>query len=91
LKKRCWDLIKKSLSEFKERVRNRVGLAIVGAFALVIALAWNEAIKAVVYDILAHFNVAGTTYYYQLAAALLTTVICVAGIMYFSRWSEAKK
>jgi len=83
-------LFKQRLSEFQERVRNRIGLALVGAFALVIALSWNEAIKAVVTDILNYFNVTGTTFYYNLIAAILTTVICVLGIMYFSGWSEKK-
>ncbi len=79
------------ISAFKARVRNRTGLAVVGAFALVIALAWNEAIKEVVKDILAYFNVTGTTYYYKVLAAIATTIICVLGIMYFSRWGEGEK
>ena len=84
-------MITSRLGEFQKRARNRTGLAIVGAFALVIALAWNEAIQEIVKDILAYFNITGTTYYYKILAAIATTIICVAGIMYFAKWSEADK
>ena len=84
-------LIKQRLTKFQKKARNRTGLAVVAAFALVIGLSWNEAIKALVNDILIKLEVTGTTFYYKIIAAILTTIICVAGIMYFSRWSEAEK
>lgn len=81
-------MIGKRLSEFRGNVRKNMGLAIVGAFALVIGLSWNEAIQEIVKDILAHFDITGAAAQYKTIAAVLSTIICVAGIMYFSRWSE---
>ena len=84
-------MLNRSISNFRKNVRRNTGLAITGAFALIIALTWNDAIKAIVEDLLSYLDVTGTTYYYPLIAALITTIICVTGIMYFSKWSEDKK
>jgi len=84
-------MVAEKLREFEKRVKNRVSIALAGAFALVIALSWNEAIKEVVSDIIGYLNIVGPTYYYKIIAAIITTIIGVLGIMYFSKWSEDGK
>lgn len=91
VKTRDPSVIKRRITTFGRRVRKDTGLAIVGAFALVIALTWNEVINATVRDLLRYLDVTGNTSHFRVLAALITTIICVAGIIYFSKWSEAER
>lgn len=79
-----------SATAFKQHIRKNVATAILAAFAFIMALVWRDAIQDVVKDILAYLDVTGTTSQYKIIAALLTTIICTVGIIYFSRWSEKK-
>ena len=77
-------IMKKRLSRFselKKEVNNRMFLSISAAFAFVIALSWNEAIKSSVDYILSILSIETTTYLYKILAAVLVTIICVLGIM----------
>jgi len=76
--------------DFAKNVRNRIGLAVSSAFALVIGLVWLDVINAIVKDIIDYFKLTGTGLVVKIVAATLTTVICVVGILYFSKWSEKK-
>ena len=75
---------------FVKRVRDRTALAVTSAFALVIGLVWLDVIKSVVEEVISYFGLTGSGLSIKVLAALLTTVICVIGILYFSRWSEKK-
>jgi len=86
--KNPYDFVKGQATGFHVRVRDRVGTAIVAAFAFVIALVWKDVIRDIVNKIVESVGIAGDTYIYQIMIAVLTTTICVIGIMYFSKWSE---
>ncbi len=81
----------KPAASFVKSVRKNIGIAIVGAFALVIALVWNETIREGVNSLMASLNIPQETYLFKLLAAVIVTVICVIGILIFSRWAEKKK
>ncbi len=74
--------------EFKKDVKSRMGLAIGAAFALVIGLSWNEFIKESVTQLVGYFGLTGTALWLKLIAAVITTILCVIGIKYFSKWGE---
>ncbi|MBW2970088.1 hypothetical protein KY309_02960 [Candidatus Woesearchaeota archaeon] len=77
--------IVKKAKEFEHEVKNRMFTAIAAAFALVIALSWNDFIKGVVTKIVQSLGLTNETWIFQLIAAVLTTIICVLGITYASR------
>jgi hypothetical protein len=74
--------------KLQKEVRARTGLAIAAAFALVIGLSWNEFMKEAVMRLVLYFGLDGHTLWLKLTAAILTTIICVIGISYFSRWGK---
>jgi len=76
--------------EAKRRIRNRIAGAITAAFAFVIALVWRDVIRDAVDQITKRAGLEGTGYIYALITALFVTVICVIGIMIFSRWEDKK-
>lgn len=59
--------------------------AIAAAFGLVIALSWNEFIKEAVTNIVDALGLTGQAVWLKLAAAVITTLICVVGIKVFSK------
>lgn len=73
---------------FKKDVKARMGLAIAAAFALVIGLSWNEFIKEGVTRLITYLGVTGQELWLKLLVAVLTTILCVIGIKYFSKWGE---
>jgi len=75
-------------NEFKKDVKSRMGLAIAAAFALVIGLSWNEFIKEGVTRLITYLGVTGQELWLKLLVAVLTTILCVIGIKYFSKWGE---
>ena len=83
-----YDFMKDKASDFNKRVRDRTGTAIVAAFAFIIALVWRDVIQEIIKKTIVHFGISGSTYIYQILLASITTIICVLGIMYFSKWSE---
>lgn len=58
------------------------------ALGLVLALAWQDALKAVTDEILDALGVLGSGYSYKIAAAVIITIICVVGIAQVSKWSK---
>jgi hypothetical protein len=81
----------KQVSALQSDVRKNTATALLAALAFVMALVWRDAIQEIVNDILAYFDIVGTTAKYKVIAALITSVICSIGIIYFSRWGEKKK
>jgi hypothetical protein len=81
---------KEGVRKFEKEVRNKSTTAILAAFAFVIALTWTDAIKQFVTDIIDVLGITGSSLFLKTVIALITTVICVIGILFFSRWSEKK-
>ncbi|MDD5163341.1 MAG: DUF5654 family protein [Candidatus ainarchaeum sp.] len=76
--------------EFHREVKKTIVTAVTTAFALVIALFWQDAIKTGIEDITAFLGLSGETYIYKIITAAIVTIICVFAIMYLSRWQEKK-
>ncbi len=75
-------------NNIRKEFRNRMFIAISSAFALVIALTWNDAIRGAVDKLLEIMNVQTTTYLYKIIAAIIITFICVIGILIASKRTE---
>ena len=73
--------------EIHREIRNRTSTAIATAFALTIALVWKDIITEFINVIV---KVHSSTFMMKVAIAVLTTVICVIGIMYASQFGEKK-
>ena len=77
--------------EVKQEVKKNVTTAILAAFAFIIALVWGDVIKGAVDEVVRIANIAGTGYIYTMISAFFVTIVCVIGIMFFSRWGEKKE
>lgn len=78
-------MVIKKVKALQGVLKKRINLALVAAFAFVIALAWNEFIRQGVGAIVDAVGLTGQTWFLQLIAAIVTTFVGVIGIMYFSR------
>ena len=74
----------------KSEIRKNTATAILAAFGFIIALVWKDVITQGVDALIKLLNLTGSGYMFTIISALITTVICVIGIIYFSRWSEKK-
>jgi hypothetical protein len=72
-------------------MRKQVTLAVSAAFALVIALTWNDTIKKIVDSFVIRLSLPETVYMHQIAVAAVVTAICVSGIIINSRFSVKKE
>lgn len=70
----------------KKEVRKHIITAITAAFGFLIALAWRDAIAAWVNALVENFNVSEG--WYKFVAALIITIIGVAGIILISKLEE---
>lgn len=82
---------KKTSTEFTKEMQKRTGTAVITAFALVIALAWQDAIKSIVDTTIASLNITNVatlikiTLFYKVVIAILITIVCVLGIFLISK------
>jgi len=76
--------------QVKDKARDKIAAAIVAAFAFIMALVWRDVIKEFVDKIVEGAGVNGSGYLFTLISAFVTSIICVLGIMYFSKWSDKK-
>ncbi len=74
----------------QHEIRQNTTKAILAAFAFIIAFVWRDAIKAGVNAMIEKAGITGSGYIYEIITAIIITVICVLGIMFFSRWGEKK-
>ncbi len=74
--------------KFRNEFRSNIAKAVLAAFGFLIALVWRDVIKDGVDRIIQILSLNGDGFTFQLITATVTTVICVIGIIYFSRWSE---
>lgn len=71
---------------FKKEVRNHIKTAILAAFGFIIALTWRDAIQEAVNSMVVKLGVEGSAYLYHIYTAIIITIVCVVGIILFSRW-----
>ena len=83
--------VKGAVHHVRNELRNRTSQAIITAYALIIALAWQDAIKEVVTRIADIFQVPQNLYFYKIISALFLTLICVIGITIVSRSLDKEK
>ena len=93
LHKKVLEKAHRATSHFKSEVRSKTGTAITTAFALVIALAWQDVIKQTITKILEGMQLSSTelvkmTLLYQSITAIAITLVCVLGIIISTRWSS---
>ena len=72
----------------QQEIRKNISTAILAAFGFMIALVWRDVIQQGVNILIEITNLKGVGFIYTFVTALITTVICVVGIIYFSRWGE---
>jgi len=75
------------IKQLRKEIRKHVTIAVSGAFALIIALTWNDTINKIVDSFVTRLGIPETAYGYQIIISLIVTVICVAGIIVASRYS----
>lgn len=93
LHKKAIERAGRAVSTFKSEVRSKTGTAITTAFALVIALAWQDVIKETVNRIIENLQLSATeivkmTLLYKSITAIAITLVCVLGIILATRWSN---
>lgn len=71
-------------------VKKNIATAILAAFGFMIALVWRDVVKDGVTKLIEMSGANGDGFWFSIITALITTMICVVGILYFSRWSEKK-
>lgn len=81
------DKAKRSTETFKSEFKKQIITAITAAFALIIALAWQDAIKEWITAFVARIGIqTQNLYLYKIYVAIAITLICVVAIILFSRW-----
>jgi len=81
----------KMQSEFMGSFKGHLITAITAAFALVIALSWNDAIRQGVDQLIANWGISGTSYLIKIFSALIVTTIAVFGIYLVSKLDKKKE
>lgn len=84
------DKLLSGMKKVKQEIRKNISNAILAAFGFMIALVWRDVVKGGVERLITYSNLNGDGYMFTLITAVVTTLICVIGIIYFSRWSEKK-
>ncbi len=82
--------VQKQTTDFILKVRKNTATAVLAAFAFVMALVWRDAIQQGVNKAVAVFNLPEESYLFSIIAALIVTIICILGIVVFSKWAEKK-
>ena len=90
-KKKKFTMVEEKTNKFKSEVRKNITTAILAAFAFIIALVWRDAIQEGVDKLIISFGLFESLYFYKFVVALLVTLICVAGILIFSRYAEKEE
>jgi hypothetical protein len=79
--------VKELTKELRQSFRNNIITAVLAAFGLIIALVWKDVIQAGVDLLVLNFGLTLSADLISKAiAAMLVTLICVIGILIFSKW-----
>lgn len=73
-----------------KEVKKSIATAVLAAFGFMIALVWRDVVKEGVAKLIEMSALAGDGFTFTIITAFVTTIVCVIGIVYFSRWSEKK-
>ncbi len=84
------DKLFSGVKRVKQEIRKNMAKSILAAFGFMIALVWRDVVKGGVERLITYSNINGDGYMFTLITAVVTTIICVIGIIYFSRWGEKK-
>ena len=82
--------VSQTYAKVQHEIRKNIATAILAAFAFIIALVWRDAIQSGVNKLTEYLKISSTGYVYNIITALVVTIICVLGIMFFSKWGEKK-
>ena len=82
--------VSQTYTKVQHEIRKNIATAILAAFAFIIALVWRDAIQSGVNKLTEYLKISSTGYVYNIITALVVTIICVLGIMFFSKWGEKK-
>jgi len=82
--------MKNKKQEFKKEFKKQLAIALLAAFAFLIALSWRDFISEIVNKIIIFFGIQGQTYIVKFIAALIITIIAVIGILIFSKYNSDK-
>ncbi len=82
------DKLLQASRKLNKEIRSNTGKAILAAFGFMIALVWRDVVQGGVQKLIDYLSLSGDGFAFQVITAVITTVICVLGIIYFSRWSE---
>jgi len=80
--------IKEAASKFQKEVKKNIGSAVLAALAFIIALVWRDAIQENVHKLVGVLGLTESMHLYKIIVAILVTVICVAGILFLSKWNK---
>ena len=75
-------------ARLRKEIRSNTAKAILAAFGFMIALVWRDVVQEGVNRLIEFFSMSGDGFTFQIITAVITTIICVIGIVYFSRWGE---
>ena len=84
------DKLLSGVKKVKQEIRKNIAKSVLAAFGFMIALVWRDVVKDGVGRLITYSDLNGDGYIFTLITAVVTTLICVIGIIYFSRWSEHK-
>jgi len=71
--------------EIKVKTGNYIIKSILSALAFVIALSWRDAIRKTIDAFVVLLGIPDTAFFYEIVISLIVTVICVMGIVMFSK------
>ena len=76
---------KRSGKKVKSEIKKNVMTAVLAAFGFIIALVWRDAIREIVDEVIKRVGIEGTGYFFTIITAVLVTIVCVVGILFFSK------
>jgi len=77
--------MKQKIIAFHKEFKKHTTVAILAAFAFLIALAWRDFFSDLVNYLIKNFGLSGEVYLYKLISAVLITLIAVIGIIIISK------
>lgn len=76
--------------EIRVKTGNYIIKSILSAFAFIIALAWRDAMRKTIDAFVVLLGIPDTAFFYEIIISLVVTLVCVMGIVLFSKLEEDK-
>ena len=77
--------------EFKQEFKKQLTIALLAAFAFLIALTWRDFISEVINKLIPVLGIQNQAYIFKFIAAALVTIIAVIGIIIVSKYLSEKE